>query len=114
MIEETSLLVVNQIPEFLHVLEATLRSGYSVGQSFEIVARDIKGPIGVEVQQVLVNVQNGVSWMDALDEWLNRCPSFELDMLVATMKEQKESGGNLANKLQFIAQILPKLKHVGW
>lgn len=114
MINEASQLIANQIPEFLHVLEVTLRSGYNVSQSLEIVVKDIEGPLAAEVQQVLTDVQSGTSWLTALDNWLARCPSFELDLLVATMHEQMEAGGNLANKLQFVAQVLPKLKRVGW
>jgi len=114
MMNETSQLIVNQIPEFLHILEVSLRSGYSVIQSFEIVVKDMERPITAELQQVVADVENGTPWLDALDEWLNRCPSFELDLFVTTMHEQKEAGGNLANKLQFIAQVLPKLNRVGW
>ena len=106
--------ITHQIPELLHTLEVTLRSGYNISQSLEIVNKDLAEPIATEIQHVLAEVEAGTSWLTALDNWFNRCPSFELDMLVATMHEQMESGGNLANKLQFIAQLLPKLKRIGW
>lgn len=111
---QASQLLVDQIPELLHLLEVSLRSGYSVSQSFEIVVKDMNGPITADVQKVLTDVQGGSSWLAALDGWFFRSPSLELDLFVAAMHEQLESGGNLANKLQFLAQLLPNLKRVGW
>ena len=114
MINERAENIADQIPEFLHILEVTLRSGYNVSQSLEIIVKDLGEPMGSEVQQVLTEVGAGTSWLTALDDWLTRCPSLELDLVVAAMHEQKEAGGNLANKLQFLAQMLPKLKRVGY
>lgn len=106
-------LVTNQIPEFLHVMETSLRSGYSVSQSLEIVVKDMNGALAAEVQQVLDDLKAGTPFLQAFDNWLTRCPSLDLDLTVATLHEQLEAGGNLANKFQFVAQVLPKLKRVG-
>ncbi len=106
-------LVANQIPEFLHIMEVSLRSGYSISQSLEIVTKDMNGPLSAEVQHVLDETKNGTPLPQAFDNWLTRCPSLDLDLTVATLHEQMEAGGNLANKFQFVAQLLPKLKRVG-
>ncbi len=114
MMNQQSQPIVDQIPDFLHVMEVTLRSGFNIVQSLEIVAGDLKEPMTNELRQVLAEVQAGESWKSALDNWFTRCPSLELDLLIATLDEQRESGGNLANKFQFIGQLLPMLKRVGY
>ncbi|NJN53266.1 MAG: hypothetical protein HC804_00035 [Anaerolineae bacterium] len=106
-------LVANQIPEFLHLMEVSLRSGYNVSQCLEIAVKDMSGPMTTEVQLVLAEAKAGVPLLQAFDNWLSRCPSLDLDLTVATIHEQMEAGGNLANKFQFVAQVLPKLKRVG-
>jgi len=108
-----SQLVAQQIPEFLQVMEVSLRSGYNVSQCLEKAAKDMNDPLSAEVQQVLDEVTAGTPLLQAVDNWLSRCPSLDLDLTVATLHEQKEAGGNLANKFQFVAQVLPKLKRVG-
>ena len=102
----------NQIPELLQVLEAALRSGYSIGQSLEIAARDMADPLAAAAQRVAAELQSGVALPEALDHWLQRFPSRNLDLIIATILVQLEAGGNLANKFQLLSQIIPKLKRV--
>jgi tight adherence protein C len=100
------------LQEFFHIMDVSLRSGYNIRQSLEIICKDGSGPLVAEVQIILDEMTSGVSQMNALDHWLQRCPSLALDMVVATFQVQIESGGNLANKLLFVSQLLPKLKLV--
>ncbi|MCB0036908.1 MAG: type II secretion system F family protein, partial [Anaerolineales bacterium] len=65
-------------------------------------------PIAAEVQQLLDEVEAGKSLMQALAEWPVRTQNRDLDLLVATIKVQLEVGGNLADKLQLLAQIMEK------
>jgi tight adherence protein B len=102
-----------QIPEFLHVMEVALRSGYSLKQGLEMVAKDMNGRMAAEAQQIIDDLKSGVALPMALDQWLLRCPSRDLDLVIAAIGVQLESGGNLANKFQFIADILSRLKRVG-
>lgn len=102
----------NQLQEFLHLMETSLRSGYNIRQSLEIIAKDGSKPLVTAVQQLLAEIDSGLPLLDTLDNWLQRQPSLELDLIVASFHVQLESGGNLANKLLFVSQLLPKLKRV--
>lgn len=99
-----------QMPLVLRNVEVALRSGYSVKQALEIVSRDMEGPAQAETQQVLAALTDGRALPDALEAWRQRSPSPALDLFVATLFVQQETGGNLADKLQLLAQILAKRK----
>jgi len=92
-----------QIPLLIRHLEVTLRSGYNVKQSFEIIARDMPAPASTEAQWVVDH------WNDQiLENWLAHTPSPDLDLVVAAMRVQLEIEGNLADILQLLAQIMEK------
>lgn len=99
-----------QIPEFLHVMEVALRSGHSLIQALEMVTKDMTGPLAAEVGCVLADLKEGTPLLTAMDQWLARAPSRSLDLVIATIRVQLEAGGNLADRFQFIAQLLPKLQ----
>lgn len=100
-----------QIPEFLQVMASALRSGYSLAQSLEIAANDMANPLAADVQRVQAELEAGVALPQALDAWRARTPSRLLDWVVAAVYVQLETGGNLANKFQFLAQLMAHLKH---
>jgi|SRR5687768_5438490 tight adherence protein B len=97
-----------QIPLLLRNLENALRAGYNLQQCFEIVARDVPAPMGAEAAQVVAEVELGISLHQAFDNWLQRVPSRDLDLIVATIRVQYEIEGNLADMLKLLAQIMGK------
>ena len=97
-----------QIPLLLRNLEVALRSGYSVKQAFEIIARDMPAPAGVEAQWAVDEWNSGTQFTRIFEKWLTRTPSGELDLVIATIRVQLEVEGNLADKLQLLAQIMEK------
>ncbi len=102
-----------QFLEFLRIMEVGLRSGYNISQSMGIFVNDTDNSLTVEVQQVLDDIERGKPLPVAIDNWLKHQPSRTLELFVATIHTQREVGGNLANKLLFISQLLPHLKNVG-
>jgi tight adherence protein B len=102
--------ITQQLPEFLRVMEVALRSGYSLPQGLKMVIQDMDGPLVAEVQRVLDEMQAGTPLPQAFNQWLDRTPSRELDLIIATIGVQLEVGGNLADRFQFVAQLLPKLR----
>ncbi len=107
---ETPPTLSQQLPEFLRVMEVALRSGYSLPQGLKMAAQDMDDPLSAEAQRVLDDMQAGTPLPQALNQWLDRAPSRELDLIIATIGVQLEVGGNLADRFQFIGQLLPKLR----
>ena len=97
-----------QMPLILRVFENCLRSGYNLIQSFEIIAKDLPNPASAQFQQLLDEVKGGNPLLTVLNNWLNRLPSRDLDLMLATLQVQLEVGGNLADKLNLLAQIMGK------
>lgn len=99
-----------QVPEFLRVMEVALRSGYSLRQALEMVAEDMSDPMASEAGAVAAEVAGGMPLPKALEAWRGRNPSRHLDLVVAVMGVQFEVGGNLADKLSLIGQVIPRLR----
>jgi tight adherence protein B len=99
----------SQIPEYLGKFSSALREGYSVRQILE--RHDgLPEPMAGEVKHVANEIQSGVSVADALDHWFTRMPSENLNLFIATLGVQRETGGNLADKLDLLEQIIRKRK----
>ena len=95
-----------QLPELMRHFEVALRSGYNIGQSFTILAQDLPEPIAAEVKIISEALEQEAPLLPTLDEWVQRTASRDLDLLVAAIKVQIEVGGNLADKLKFLQQLL--------
>jgi tight adherence protein B len=95
-----------QLPELMRHLEVTLRSGYNIRQSFAIMVQDLPQPIAAEAKTISEALEGEAPLLPTLDSWVQRIPSPDLDLLVATIKVQLEVGGNLADKLKFLQQLL--------
>ena len=97
-----------QIPLLLRLLENALRSGYNVKQALELATEELSASALIDIQKVLDEMNAGIPPMDALGNWLKRTPSPDLNLVVATFRVQMEVGGNLADKLNLLGQILEK------
>lgn len=95
-----------QVPLMLRVMENALRSGYNLKQTFEIVAADLPDPAQSEVRLLLADLNANLPFPEALNAWLNRLPSRDLNLLMGTLRAQFEQGGNLADRLQALGQTL--------
>lgn len=95
-----------QLPELMRHFEVALRSGYSLRQAFGILAQDLPQPIAVEAKQIADALDSEAPLLPTLDGWVQRTASRDLDLFVAAIKVQLEVGGNLADKLKFLQQLL--------
>ncbi|MGI6207857.1 MAG: type II secretion system F family protein [Anaerolineae bacterium] len=92
-----------QLGDALGLLVSSLRSGYSMLQSMEVVASELPEPIAGEFGRVVREVGLGLSQEQAFINMLNRVPSEDLDMMVTAINVQHEVGGNLAEILDTIS-----------
>ena len=95
-----------QLPDTLGLWVNALRSGYSVLQAMEAIAKDAPEPTMTEFQRVVQEVQIGIDVPDALDHLLERVESDDLDLVITAVNIQREVGGNLAEILEVISHTI--------
>ena len=96
----------NQLGDTITLLDNSLRSGYSLLQSMEMVSRESPPPVSEEFRRVVQEVGLGVSTQDALNNLLRRVPSDDLDLMITAINIQHEVGGNLAQILDTIGHTI--------
>jgi tight adherence protein B len=84
----------------------SLRSGYSMLQSMELVSREMPPPISTEFHRVVTEVGLGLAPEEALANLTRRISSLDLDIMVMAINVQREVGGNLSVILDTIAQTI--------
>lgn len=96
----------NQLADVLGLWVNSLRSGYSVMQAMEAIAREAPDPSNLEFMRVVQEVQLGVPMDEALDNMLRRIDSEDFDLVVTAVNIQREVGGNLAEILDVISHTI--------
>jgi tight adherence protein B len=96
----------NQLGDTLILLSNSLRSGYSLLQSMETVAKELAPPMSQEFSRVVREIGLGLTIEEALAHMLQRIRSEDLDMVVTAINIQHEVGGNLAEILDTIAETI--------
>ncbi|MCL4250444.1 MAG: type II secretion system F family protein [Anaerolineae bacterium] len=92
----------SQLPDTISLWVNALRSGYSVPQAMEAIARDAPEPTATEFKRVVQEMQIGIPMSAALDHMLERVESEDLDLIITAVNIQREVGGNLAEILDVI------------
>jgi tight adherence protein B len=96
----------NQLGDTINMLANSLRSGYSLLQSMELVSREAPPPVSQEFRRVVQEVGLGLTTEQALGNLLRRVPSDDLDLMVTAVNIQHEVGGNLAQILETIGHTI--------
>jgi tight adherence protein B len=96
----------DQLNDAITLLANSLRSGYSLLQSMEMVGRELPPPMSEEFQRVTREIGLGLSNQDALNNLLRRIESDDLDMMITAINIHHEVGGNLAEILDTIGHTI--------
>lgn len=96
----------DQLGDTINLLVNGLRSGYSILQAMEAVARELPPPVSHEFDRVIKEVQLGLTMEQALQNMLRRVKSDDLDLVVTAINVQREVGGNLAEILEVISHTI--------
>ena len=97
---------VAQLGDAITVMANSLRAGYSLLQTMELVSRESPEPMAEEFRRVVREVGLGISPQQALEHLLRRVPSEDLDLLVSAINIQHEIGGNLGQILDVIGETI--------
>ena len=96
----------NQLADTIVLMSNSLRSGMSLLQAMDMVAREGNPPISDEFGRVTREIGLGLSPADALLHLVRRIKSEDLDLMVTAINVQHEVGGNLARILNTIADTI--------
>ena len=92
----------------IDLLVRGLRSGLPVTETLGIVASEVPGPVGEEFKLVSDRIKVGRTMEDALQETADRLNMAEFSFFTITLAIQRETGGNLAETLSNLSDVLRK------
>ena len=96
----------NQLADAVMLLANSLRSGYSLLQSMDMISTQLAPPISSEFQRVVKEIGLGIPNEQAFQNLLRRINSDDLDLMITAINVQHEVGGNLAEILDNIGEII--------
>ena len=97
-----------RFPDAIELLVRGLRSGLPISETLGIVGSEIPGPVGDEFRSVTDKIKIGRTMDVALQETADRLGTPEFQFFVITLQIQRETGGNLAETLSNLAEVLRK------
>ena len=98
----------SNFPDAIELMVRGLRSGLPITETLGIVASEIGGPVGLEFRAVSDKMKIGRTMEAALQETADRLGTAEFQFFVITLAIQRETGGNLAETLSNLADVLRK------
>jgi len=107
-IKRRSTAFTNKFPDGIELLVRGLRSGLPVSETLGVVATEVPGPVGEEFKLVTERIKIGKNMEDALQETADRLNTPEFSFFCITLAIQRETGGNLAETLSNLADVLRK------
>ena len=97
-----------KFPDAIELLVRGLRSGLPVTETLNVVSAEVPGPVGEEFKLVTERIRIGRSMDDALQDTADRLNMAEFNFFCITIAIQRETGGNLAETLANLADVLRK------
>jgi tight adherence protein B len=97
---------LGQLADMAQMMGNSMRAGFSIVQSMELVANEGPSPAREEFERVIAEVKLGLPLDRALEHMLSRVPSEELQLAVIAINVQRQVGGNLAEILMVIAKTV--------
>jgi tight adherence protein B len=98
----------SNFPDAIELMVRGLRSGLPITETLGIVASELSGPVGIEFRAVSDKMKIGRTMEAALQEAADRLGTAEFQFFVITLAIQRETGGNLAETLSNLADVLRK------
>jgi tight adherence protein B len=97
-----------KFPDAIELLVRGLRSGLPVTETLGVVAQEVPGPVGEEFKLVIERIKIGRTMEEALQDTADRLNTAEFSFFCITLAIQRETGGNLAETLSNLADVLRK------
>ena len=105
--ERRSRKLSEQLPDALDMMSRSLRAGHALSSAFKLVASEMPAPVNVEFGRAFEEQNLGLSFEKAVVQMTARSPSNQdLKIFAVSVIIQKETGGNLVEILEKIAETI--------
>jgi tight adherence protein B len=105
--EKRSRKLSEQLPDALDMMSRSLRAGHALSSAFKLVATEMPAPVNVEFGRAFEEQNLGLSFEKAVVQMTARSPSNQdLKIFAVSVIIQKETGGNLVEILEKIAETI--------
>ena len=98
----------SRFPDAIDLLVRGLKSGLPVTETFQVVSQELPGPVGEEFKGVIERIRIGNTMESALQESAVMLGTPEFQFFCITIQIQRETGGNLAETLGNLSDVLRK------
>jgi tight adherence protein B len=98
--------ITTQLPDALDMLVRSLRAGHPVTSGIGMIAEEMPDPIGAEFALVFDEMSYGLDLRQALEKMSERLNHYVIDYLIVAMRVQYGTGGNLAEILSSLSDVL--------
>lgn len=106
--------IEQQLPDALDLMGRAMTAGHAFPSALQMVGGEMPEPIASEFRIVFDEINYGISTQEALINLTTRVPSTDLSYFVIAVLIQRETGGNLAELLGNISQLIrARLKLMG-
>lgn len=96
----------SQLPDTLDLLSRSLSVGHAFTEALHQVSSEMPDPIATEFRIAFEEQKLGLSTKVALDRLVDRVPLPDLRLCIVAIHIQRETGGNLAEILERVAQTI--------
>ena len=96
----------DQFPVALDVFVRGLRAGHPIAAALDLLTVEMPDPIGSQFGIVVDEVTYGADLRDALTAMADRWDLDDMRMFVVSLSVQSETGGNLAEILENLSQVI--------
>jgi len=97
-----------RFPDAIDLMVRGLRSGLPISETVGVVANEIPDPVATEFRNVADKMKIGRTMEAALQETSDRLATPEFQFFVISLAIQRETGGNLAETLSNLSDVLRK------
>lgn len=101
-----------QFSDSLDIIVRGIRSGLPLGECINIIGREMADPMGAEFRLVAEGQKIGLTLSEALDRAVERMPTNELKYFAIVLNIQQQTGGNLAETLAKLSEVLRARKRM--
>ena len=95
-----------QFPDALDLVSRAIRAGHAFQAAVGMAADELPPPVGPEFKKVFDQQNFGLPVKDALNSLAERVPLVDVKFFVTAVAIQRDTGGNLAEILDNLAQVV--------